>query len=45
MAARILTCPHCGESFSSTDPCTAGATMCPDCGKQFDVATTNRSDD
>jgi uncharacterized protein (UPF0212 family) len=44
MAARILTCPHCGESFSSTDPCTAGATMCPECGKQVDVATTNRSE-
>ena len=44
MAARILTCPHCGVKFSSKDYCTAGATMCPECGKQVDVATTNRED-
>lgn len=34
-----LTCPYddCGETFSTTDPASAGATMCPECGRQIDL--------
>lgn len=36
---RTLTCPYddCEETFSTTDPASAQATMCPECGRQMNL--------